>query len=62
MYRDYTAVLWLLKLGCVINLYFLVQTHPLASGDADVYIVQPRKFSLPYPPIVAFFRFGTSTT
>ncbi len=41
MYRDYTAVLWLLKLGCVINLYFLVQTHPLASGDADVYIVQP---------------------
>jgi hypothetical protein len=41
MFRDYTAVLWLLKLGGLINLYFLVKTHLLASGDADRYIVIP---------------------
>ena len=41
MFRDYTIVLWLLKLGGLINLYFLVSTHLLASGDADAYIVLP---------------------
>lgn len=41
MFRDYTIVLWLLKLGSLINLYFLVNTRPLASGDADAYIVLP---------------------
>ena len=39
--RDYTIVLWLLKLGGLINLYFLVNTRRLASGDADAYIVLP---------------------
>jgi len=28
-----------LKLGCLINLYFLVKTHLLGSGHADVYVV-----------------------
>ncbi len=41
MFRDYTIVLWLLKLGSLINLYFLVKTRLLASGDADAYIVVP---------------------
>ena len=41
MFRDYTIVLWLLKLGSVINLYFLVNTRPLASGGADASIVLP---------------------
>jgi hypothetical protein len=41
MFRDYTIVLWLLKLGGLLNLYFLVNTRLLASGDADAYIVLP---------------------
>jgi hypothetical protein len=41
MFRDYTIVLWLLKLGGLLNLYFLVNTRLLASGDADSYIVLP---------------------
>jgi hypothetical protein len=41
MFRDYTIVLWLLKLGSLINLYFLVNTRLLASDDADPYIVLP---------------------
>ena len=41
MLRDYTVVLWLLKLGSLINLYFLVSTRLLASGDPDTYIVLP---------------------
>jgi hypothetical protein len=41
MLRDYTIVLWLLKLGSLINLYFLVSTRLLASGDPDTYIVLP---------------------
>ena len=41
MFHDYTVVLWLLKLGALINLYFLVNTRLLASGDPDAYIVLP---------------------
>jgi hypothetical protein len=41
MFRDYTIVLWLLKLGSLINLYFLVNTRLVASGDADAYVVLP---------------------
>ena len=41
MFRDYTVVLWVLKLGSLINLYFLVSTRLLASGDPDTYIVLP---------------------
>jgi hypothetical protein len=41
MFRDYTIFLWLLKLGGLINLYFLAKTLPLASGSANAYIVLP---------------------
>jgi hypothetical protein len=41
MFRDFTVVLWLLKLGGLINLYFLVNTLLLASPDADSYITLP---------------------
>jgi hypothetical protein len=40
MLRDYTTVLWLLKLGSLINLYFLVNTRP-GPGDAYACIVLP---------------------
>jgi len=39
MFRDYTIALWLLKLGSFINLYFLLNTRPFASGEADEYVV-----------------------
>jgi hypothetical protein len=41
MFRDYTVALWLLKLGSLINLYFLVNTRLSAAGDADAYIIVP---------------------
>ena len=41
MFRDYTIVLWLLKLGGLINLYFLVNTLLLPPAGADAYIVLP---------------------
>jgi hypothetical protein len=40
MSRDYTVFLWLLKLGFLINLYFIVETALLSSG-ADAYVVLP---------------------
>src|SRR6266436_8916989 len=41
MLRDYTIYLWLLKLGGLINLYFLAKTLPLPSEDAHAYIILP---------------------
>ena len=41
MLRDYTIVLWLLKLGALINLYFLVNTLRLPPAEADAYVVLP---------------------
>ena len=41
MRRDYTIVLWLLKLGALINLYFLVNTLRLPLAEADAYVVLP---------------------
>jgi hypothetical protein len=41
MFRDYTIVLWLLKLGSLANLYFLAKTLPPASDDAHAYIIRP---------------------
>ena len=38
---DYTVVLWLLKLGGLINLYFMLNTHLIASAGADPYIIVP---------------------
>jgi hypothetical protein len=39
MSRDYTIVLWLLKLGGLLNLYFLLSVSLMKSGGADVYVV-----------------------
>jgi hypothetical protein len=41
MLADFTVILWLLKLGSLINLYFLARTWMLASGGADTYVVVP---------------------
>src|SRR5215469_16781412 len=41
MFRDYTIVLWLLKLGALVNLYFLVNTLRLPRAEADAYVVLP---------------------
>ena len=41
MFRDYTIALWLLKLGALINLYFLVNTLRLPPAVADAYVVLP---------------------
>jgi hypothetical protein len=41
VFRDYTFVLWLLKLGGLLNLYFLGNTLQLQSGDPDAYVVLP---------------------
>src|SRR6516162_11550947 len=40
MFADYTIVLWLLKLGGLINGYFLVSTL-LLPADADACLVRP---------------------
>lgn len=41
MFGDFTIVLWLLKLGALINLYFLANTCALPSGTTDAHIVIP---------------------
>lgn len=38
MTKDFTAFLWLLKLGALINLYFLIDSFS-ASSDSDTHIV-----------------------
>jgi hypothetical protein len=40
MTRDYSIFLWLMKLGTLVNIYFIVNTLLLASG-ADLYVVLP---------------------
>ena len=41
MPADFTILLWLLKLGALVNLYFLANTLGLPSGAADAHIVVP---------------------
>ena len=41
MYRDITLFLWLLKLGSLVNLYFLVKAQALASSGDAAEIVLP---------------------
>jgi hypothetical protein len=41
MFNDFTIFLWLLKLGALINLYFLANTYALPSGATDAHIVIP---------------------
>jgi hypothetical protein len=41
MFTDFTIFLWLLKLGALVNLYFLANTNALPSGTTDAHIVIP---------------------
>jgi hypothetical protein len=41
MFSDFTIFLWLLKIGALVNLYFLANTCALPSGTADAHIVIP---------------------
>ena len=49
MFGDYTVWLWLLKLGALLNLYFLVGT---AAVNADAYVVVPAQIFL----VVSLYR------
>src|SRR5262245_62298218 len=52
MSRDYTVSLWLLKLGALVNFYFLAHTPaPLAPG-VDPYLVLPAQIFF----VVSFYR------
>ncbi len=39
MFNDFTIFLWLLKLGALINLYFLVNTFALSSTVVEAHIL-----------------------
>jgi hypothetical protein len=41
MPKDLAPCLWLLKLGALVNLYFLARTLALPSGEVDPYVVVP---------------------
>jgi len=41
VFRDFTILLWLLKLGALVNLWFLANTFDLPSDAADPHIVIP---------------------
>ncbi len=41
MFNDFKIFLWLLKLGALINLYFLASTYALASDTTNAHIVIP---------------------
>jgi len=41
MLKDVTILLWALKLGAVLNLYFLMNAESIRSGGSDVSIVVP---------------------
>jgi hypothetical protein len=40
-HQDFTIFLWLLKLGALVNLYFLSQIFALPAGEIDLQIVVP---------------------
>ena len=41
MFNDFKIFLWLLKLGALLNLYFLANAYALSSGTTDPHIVIP---------------------
>ncbi len=43
MSRDFTAFLWLLKLGALVNLYFLANTYALPATTLDAHILVPAR-------------------
>ena len=55
MFRDYTIALWLLKLGGLVDLYFLASTGRLAAGNPDTYIVLPAQILFAVSAYRCFF-------
>jgi hypothetical protein len=55
MSRDYTVPLWLLKLGGLLNLYFLVSSRLLGSGVEDVSVVLPAQILFAVSAYRCFF-------
>ncbi len=55
MSADYTIELWLLKLGGVLNLYFLVDSRLLASRVEDAYLVLPAQILFAVSAYRCFF-------
>ena len=55
MIQDYTLLLWLLKLGALLNLYFLVNTLLLASDARDVYVAVPAEILFAVSAYRCFF-------
>ena len=41
MFSDFTIFLWLLKLGALVNLYFLASSFAFPSAASDAHIVIP---------------------
>jgi hypothetical protein len=55
MFGDFTIVLWLLKLGGLINLYCLANTFRAASGEGHAYIVLPAQILFAVSTYRCFF-------
>lgn len=55
MSRDYTNILWLLKLGGLLNLYFLASASMLAVGDRDASVVVPAQIFFAVSAYRCFF-------
>jgi len=43
MFNDFTIFLWVLKIGSLINLYFLTNTYMFPAMTVDLYIVVPAR-------------------
>jgi len=46
MFNDFTIFLWLLKLGALINFYFLANTYAHPSTMVDAHILVPARIFL----------------
>ncbi len=55
MFEDYTVFLWLLKLGGLLNLCFLVTMSQLTSGGADAYVILPAQILFAVSAYRCFF-------
>lgn len=43
MFNDFNIFLWFLKLGALVNLYFLVHTFALPATTVDAHIIIPAR-------------------